>query len=171
VQQSPNKLDLSPGSRVADHCARMNDMNQCPDSRRGREQSRESGSSAARLGAGRKRHGFTSCRVPPPSSVGRREDKLIVCRSVLEGRFLDAIVTFLTRCRAAGTDELFSFRNIAGGKIAVSCERLRRSHRALACVSGTGSTGHPLQFDSHRETAITDVRAAGAAEESRQDRG
>lgn len=113
----------------------------------------------------------TECRVLAVSTKGKivSKAKLVARRSALEDRFLDDLVMFLTRSRAVGTDELFSFRNVAGRKFVVSALIVRTEIKLTCRDRGLPDT----YFSSHslRKGGITDMRAAGATEEDRRDRG
>lgn len=113
----------------------------------------------------------TECRVLAVSTKGKivSKAKIIARRSALEGRFLDDLIMFLTRNRAAGTDELFSCRNTAGRKVAVSALTVRMEVKRACRERGLPEE----RFSSHslRKAGITNMRAAGATEEDRRDRG
>ena len=111
------------------------------------------------------------CRVLGISSKGKTEvkPKLVARRSPSESRFLDDLVIFLINSGSMGTDELFSFRLGAKPKVALSGFAVRKEIKN-ACTR----LGLPAQhFSSHslRKGGVTQMRALGASEDDRRDRG
>ena len=111
------------------------------------------------------------CRVQGASSKGKRvvKAKLIGRRSSDESRFLSDLALFLARCGARGSDELFSVRTTAGTKTALTGRTVRDQIKETCRRLGLP----PNHFSSHslRKGAVTHMRAAGASEDDRRDRG
>jgi hypothetical protein len=111
------------------------------------------------------------CRVQGASSKGKRvvKAKLIGRRSEDESRFLSDLVTFISRSGARGDDELFSIRSTVGAKTSLSGRTVRDHVKETCRRLGLP----PSYFSSHslRKGAITHMRANGASEDDRRDRG
>ena len=111
------------------------------------------------------------CRVQGASSKGKRvvKVKLIGRRSHDESQFLSELVTFIARSGALGTDELFSIRALTGTKVALTGRTVRDQIKDTCKRLGLP----PNFFSSHslRKGAITHMRANGASEDDRRDRG
>ena len=111
------------------------------------------------------------CRVQGASSKGKRvvKAKLIGRRSPDESQFLSELVTFIARSGALGMDELFSIRALTGPKVALTGRTVRDQIKDTCRRLGLP----PNFFSSHslRKGAITHMRANGASEDDRRDRG
>ena len=111
------------------------------------------------------------CRVQGASSKGKRvvKAKLIGRRSPEEALFLSELAFFICRSGAKGTDELFSVRTPTGIKTALTGRTVRDQIKASCKRLGLP----PNYFTSHslRKGAITYMRANGASEDDRRDRG
>jgi integrase len=95
--------------------------------------------------------------------------KLIARRSPEEAQFLEDIASYVARSGATGRDELFSFRKEDGTKVPLRSRTVREELKRTCESNGLP----PAYFSSHslRKGAITHMRAAGATEEDRRDRG
>jgi hypothetical protein len=111
------------------------------------------------------------CRVRAVTSKGKVvvKPKLIGRRSPEEATFLDDLASWLVHSGTTGKDELFSFRK-RDGKIAVLTGRTIRDELKRTCEINKLP---PDYFSSHslRKGAITHMRAQGATEDDRRDRG
>jgi hypothetical protein len=117
------------------------------------------------------RSSILECRVRAVTSKGKVvvKPKLIGRRSPEEATFLDDLASWLTRSGTTGKDELFSFRK-RDGKIAVLTGRTIREELKKTCEINQLPSAC---FSSHslRKGAITHMRAQGATEDDRRDRG
>ena len=108
------------------------------------------------------------CRVQVASSKGKRvvKAKLIGRRSSDESQFLSDLAL---RCGFRGSDELFSVRTAAGAKTALTGRTVRDQIKETCRRLGLP----PNHFSSHslRKGAVSHMRAAGASEDDRLDRG
>ena len=111
------------------------------------------------------------CRVQGASSKGKRvvKAKLIGRRSEDESQFLSELAMFVARSGARGSDELFSIRSTAGAKISLTGRTVRDHIKETCRRLGLP----PSHFSSHslRKGAVTHMRANGASEDDRRDRG
>jgi hypothetical protein len=163
-----------PEPRAVDHCARVNDLtfySQTPNGVIG-----SSGSTLARELIGvSDDHLFVKrvleCRVQTASSKGKAviKPKLIGRRSVAESQLLNDLVLWVVRSGACGTDELFSIREASRQKISLR-GRTVRDEIKITCRA---LNLPPNYFSSHslRKGGITHMRASGATEDDRRDRG
>jgi hypothetical protein len=95
--------------------------------------------------------------------------KMVGRRSESESRFLDDLVFFLLRSRGLGHDNLFSFRIGAAPQVSLTGFAVRKEIKG-ACTR----LGLPAKhFSSHslRKGGVTQMRALGATEDDRHDRG
>lgn len=113
----------------------------------------------------------TECRALSASSKGKAvtKAKLIARRSTIESQFLDDLVRFVTLSGAVSGDELFSFRKEGRVKTVLRARTVRQELKAQCALQGLP----PDHFSSHslRKGAITHMRATGASEDDRRDRG
>ena len=111
------------------------------------------------------------CRAQGASSKAKAvvKAKLIGRRSEEESQFLDDLVVFLTKSGARGSDELFSYRQGSGAKTVLKGRTVRNEIKDACEMRGLD----PIFFSSHsiRKGAITHMRASGATEDDRRDRG
>ena len=111
------------------------------------------------------------CRVLAASSKGKVvvKPKIIGRRSLEESLFLEQLITFLSRSGALGVDELFSVRSTSGVKKALRGRTVREEIKRTCTILDLP----PRYFSSHslRKGGITHMRAAGATEDDRRDRG
>lgn len=163
-----------PEPRAVDHCARVNDLtfySQTPSGDIG-----SSGSSLARelIGVSDdhvlvKR--VSECRVQAATSKGKAivKPKLIGRRSVQESQFLDDLILWVVRSGSWGNDELFSIREASRQKRALRGRTVRDEIKNTCRALDLPST----YFSSHslRKGGITHMRASGATEDDRRDRG
>jgi hypothetical protein len=117
------------------------------------------------------RRSILECRVRAVTSKGKVvvKPKLIGRRSPEEATFLDDLASWLIHSGTTGKDEMFSFRK-RDGKIAVLTGRTIRDELKRTCEINKLP---PDYFSSHslRKGAITHMRAQGATEDDRRDRG
>ena len=112
------------------------------------------------------------CRALGASTKGKVviKAKLIGQRSPGEAQFLDVLTRFvsLPSCSLPG-DELFSYRTADGPKVILRAKTVRQELKMQCTLAGLP----PDLFSSHslRKGAITDMRATGASEDDRTDRG
>jgi hypothetical protein len=111
------------------------------------------------------------CRVRTVSSKGKLtvKDKMIGRRSVEESTFLDDIVTFTVHSGAKGEEEMLSCERPDGTRLALTSRAVRDELKRTVKEEGLP----PLYFSSHslRKGAITHMRALGASEDDRRERG
>ena len=111
------------------------------------------------------------CRAQGASSKGKAivTSKLIGRRSLEEAQFLEDLVLFLMRSNSKGTDELFSYREGPGKRKALRGRTVRNEIKTACAMRGLP----PTFFSSHslRKGSITHMRASGATEDDRRDRG
>ena len=95
--------------------------------------------------------------------------KIIDRRSLEESLFLEQLITFLSRSGALGVDELFSVWSTTGVKKALKGRTVRKEIKRTCIILDLP----PSYFSSHslRKGGITHMRAAGATEDDRRDRG
>lgn len=110
-------------------------------------------------GFGRQLQGEDRC--VKPKDIGRR--------SLEESLFLEQLITFLSRSGALGVDELFSVQSTTGVKKALKGRTVREEIKRTCIILDLP----PSYFSSHslRKGGITHMRAAGATEDDRRDRG
>ena len=157
-----------------DHCIRVDDLTfyrDTPDGvvcRCGSDIARDLRSLGEGSGLLRQ---IIECRAQGASSKGKAvlKAKLIGRRSQEEAQFLDDLVLFLMKSNSKGSDELFSFREGSGARRALRGRTVRDEIKAACKVRGLP----PALFSSHsvRKGAITHMRASGATEDDRRDRG
>ena len=114
---------------------------------------------------------ISECRVLGTSSKAKVsvKPKLIARRTEEEAQFLEDVATFVFRSGATGRDELFSYRKTDGTLAPLRSRTIRDELKKTCEINGLP----PAYFSSHslRKGAITHMRAAGATEEDRRDRG
>lgn len=114
---------------------------------------------------------ITECRALAASSKGKRvtKAKLIARRSAIESQFLDDLARFVILSGSRSGDELFSFRKEGGAKLCLRARTVRQELKNQCSLQGLP----PDHFSSHslRKGAITHMRATGASEDDRRDRG
>jgi hypothetical protein len=114
---------------------------------------------------------IVECRVQTASAKGKviAKAKVVARRSEEESLFLDHLVLWISRSGATGSDELFSSRGPTGRKKALQGRGVRDEIKRTCVLLGWP----PQYFSSHslRKGAITHMRASGATEDDRRDRG
>ena len=117
------------------------------------------------------RPNVVECRATGVTSKGKRvvKPKIIRRRSAEESRFLDDLLDFMAHCGNTGKDELFSFRCEASAHVKLRSRDVREALKSVCVENGLD----PDYFSSHslRKGAITEMRALGASEDDRRDRG
>lgn len=158
-----------------DHCVRVNDLTF--------EIETPSGTVNV-LGGELAKHGFVGleensslltriiqCQVLTASSKGKASSKpkVIARRSIEESRFLDDFTVFGTHSGACGTDRVFCIRDALGALTVLRGKTIRVEIKSACVRIGLP----PRYFSAHslRKGAITHMRASGATEEDRRDRG
>ena len=155
-----------------DHCARVDDFTFTIESSETTRNIPGSGLVALRLADSVEgRQSITECRVRTVSSKGKVviKPKLIARRSPEEAEFLDDLAAWITYSGTTGRDEVFSFRK-QDGNLAHLTGRAVRDEIKKTCASNGLP---PDYFSAHslRKGAITHMRAQGATEDDRRDRG
>jgi hypothetical protein len=111
------------------------------------------------------------CRVRTVTTKGKVtvKDKLIGRRSAEEAIFLEEAFEFVARSDAAGDEEMLSCARLDGSRLALRSRAVREELKRT-CES---ESLPPTYFSSHslRKGAITHMRALGASEDDRRDRG
>ena len=111
------------------------------------------------------------CRATGVTSKGKRvvKPKIIRRRSAEESRFLDDLLDFMAHSGNTGKDELFSFRCEASAHVKLRSRDVREALKSVCVENGLD----PDYVSSHslRKGAITEMRALGASEDDRRDRG
>jgi hypothetical protein len=111
------------------------------------------------------------CRALAASSKGKAvvKAKVLGRRSPEETEYLEDLMLFISRSRSNGSDELFSYRKADGKKLVLRARTVRQEIKAEAVSAGLP----PDLFSSHslRKGSITHMRATGASEDDRRDRG
>jgi hypothetical protein len=111
------------------------------------------------------------CQVRTVSSKGKLtvKDKLIGRRSPEESNFLDDIIAFIVHSGARGDEELLSCESPNGVRIALSSRAVRDELKTTVRDEGLPD----LYFSAHSlwKGAITHMRALGASEDDRRERG
>ena len=164
-----------PEPGATDHCVRLNDLTFVVSVDGGVES--VAGGRLASLGltappgGNRGLHRVVECRILTSTSKGKSvvKPKLIGRRSPEEAQFLEDLAAFICHSGGAGKEELFSFRGPTGVRVALKGRDVREELKA-ACKA----RGLPQEyFSSHslRKGAITHMRATGATEDDRRDRG
>jgi hypothetical protein len=89
--------------------------------------------------------------------------------SVAESEFLDVMIEFTVRAGARGDEELFGFRKQDGHRVVLTARAVRNEMKDIATRNGLP----PNYFSAHslRKGSITHMRAHGATEDDRKDRG
>jgi hypothetical protein len=165
-----------PEPGATDHCVRANDLTFIVKTASG-TMSTAGGELATLLGVGTALTDLSGverileCRVMAASSKGKAvvKPKVIGRRSPEDKQFLEDLVLFILHSRVRGTEELFSYRDKEGRRSVLRGRDVRDAIK-LTCVE----LGLPQAFfSSHllRKGAITHMRAAGATEDDRRDRG
>ncbi len=155
-----------------DHCARVNDFTFAVERPGGVRNVLGSGLAALKLvDSVMARLVILECRVKTVSSKAKTvvKPKLIGRRSPEEAAFLDDLASWMLHRGDGGSDEVFSFRK-QDGAIAVLTGRTIRDELKATCEKNGLP---PSFFSSHslRKGGITHMRAQGATEEDRRDRG
>ena len=114
---------------------------------------------------------ISECHVRTVTSKGKVvvKPKVIGRRSPEEAGFLDDLAAWIIHSGTTGKDEVFSFRK-QDGSIAVLTGRTVRDEIKTTCLNNGLP---PDYFSAHslRKGAITHMRAQGASEDDRRDRG
>lgn len=157
-----------PGS--SDHCVRTDDLTF--DVRTATETRRLVASQLRGLILpGVNRPQVLECSVLGASSKGKVtvKAKVIGRRSTEEEQFLEDIIDFVLNSGAKGDEELFSFRTKGGSRVILRGKEVRVNVKNVCKEKGLP----PLRFSSHslRKATITHMRAMGASEDDRRDRG
>ena len=155
-----------------DHCVRTDDLTFTIESEG--QVVNVAGSGLADLGLHLSADGLsqiTECRVRTVSSKGKLtvKDKLIGRRSPEETAFLDDILMFVAHSGARGHEELLSCVRPDGSRLVLSSRAVRDELKSTVKDEGLPE----LYFSSHslRKGAITHMRALGASEDDRRERG
>ena len=163
-----------PEPRAEDHCVRLDDLTFYSTTPEGTVPSVGSALAASLVGVSDDSPligNVLECRVIGASSKGKRvvKAKLIGRRSLDESTFLDELVLFIARSGASGGDALFSVRNATGIKTSLTGRAVRDHIKDTCRRLGLP----PNYFSSHslRKGAVTHMRANGASEDDRRDRG
>ena len=163
-----------PEPRAVDHCIRLDDLSfhyRSPEGVKCCVGSVLAGILAGASDDSPLIQNVLECRVQGSSSKGKRvvKAKLIGRRSSDESVFLSELVLFITRCGSRGDDELFCVRTTAGAKTSLTGRIVRDQIKETCKRLGLP----PNHFSSHslRKGAVTHMRAAGASEDDRRDRG
>jgi hypothetical protein len=150
-----------------DYCVRVDNFTFVVDTSGATKNLLGSGLAALRLVDSTKgRQSVVECRVRTVSSKGKVvvKPKLIARRSPEEAEFLDDLAAWIIHSGASGKDEVFSFRKRDGTVVRLT-RRTVRDEIKKTCASNGFSP------DSLRKGAITHMRAQGATEDDRRDRG
>jgi hypothetical protein len=155
-----------------DHCARVDDFTFAVESLGATKSVLGSGLPALKLtDTVEGRQSITECRVRTVSSKGKVvvKPKLIARRSTEEAQFLDDLVAWITYSGTAGTDEVFSYRKSDDTVVRLTGRSVRDEIKKTCASNGLP----PDYFSAHslRKGAITHMRAQGASEDDRRDRG
>ena len=155
-----------------DHCARVDDFTFTVETRGVAKNVLGSGLAALRLADSVDgRQSIVECRVRTVSSKGKVvvKPKLIAQRSPEEAVFLDDLGAWITYSGTTGTDEAFSFRKEDGTLVHLTGRSVRDEIKKTCASNGLP----PDYFSAHslRKGAITHMRAQGASEDDRRDRG
>lgn len=114
---------------------------------------------------------ISECRVLGTSSKAKVavKPKLIARRSIAEAQFLEDVSIYVAMSGCTGRDEVLSFRKIDGTEVPLRSRTIRDELKNTCEINGLPTA----YFSSHslRKGAITHMRAAGATEEDRRDRG
>ena len=155
-----------------DHCARVDDLTFSVEVAGITEYITGSGLAEMRLGdsfEGR-RH-VTECMVRTVSAKGKVvvKPKHMSRRSPEEEEFLDDLVSWIVHSGTTGKEEVFSFRRSDGQLMPMTGRTVRDELKRTCEHNGLP----PAYFSSHslRKGAITHMRAQGASEDDRRDRG
>lgn len=161
-----------PEPGATDHCVRMDDLTFMVVILG--ESVNVTGSTLATLGLHNSEHGIASvceCRVRTVTTKGKvtAKDKGFGRRSKEESEFLVDVVEFVSRSGAAGEEELLSCARPDGSRLALRSRTVREELKRTCVDEGLP----PNYFSSHslRKGAITHMRALGASEDDRRDRG
>ena len=113
----------------------------------------------------------SECSVLPASSKGKVviKPKIIGTRSQEERRFLLDIVIFLAHSGTVGSDLLFSFHSEKKQHVVLRAKSVRDELKNTCKLHGLPEE----MFSAHslRKGAMSDMRALGASEDDRRDRG
>ena len=155
-----------------DHCVRTDDLTFTLVS--GGQVANVAGSGLAALGLHLSVDGMSEiseCRVRTVSSKGKltRKDKLVGRRSPEESAFLDDIVMFVAHSGAGGEEEFLSCERPDGSRLVLSSRAVRDELKAT--VKDEGLPARYFSSHSLRKGAITHMRALGASEDDRRERG
>lgn len=155
-----------------DHCARVDDLTFTVETGGAIRNVLGSGLAALRLtDSVEGRQSIVECRVRTVSSKGKVvvKPKLIARRSPEEAEFLDDLSAWVIHSGTTGKDEVFSFRKKDGSIVLLTGRTVRDEIKRTCASSGLP----PDYFSAHslRKGAITHMRAQGATEDDRRDRG
>ena len=155
-----------------DHCIRTDDLSFAIETPL--ESRSVVGSELADLPQVRAGEGYSQivqCRVLGASTKGKAtvKAKLIGRRSPEESEFMDDLIDFIVHARSKGDEELFSFRKEDGSRTVLKARTVREELKDTCRKNGLP----PNYFSAHslRKGAITHMRALGASEDDRRDRG
>ena len=114
---------------------------------------------------------ITECRVLAVTSKSKQvtKGKMVGRRSESESRFLDDLIVFLLRSGGMGNDNLFSFRVGSAPQASLTGFAVRKEIKQAFTRLGLPAK----HFSSHslRKGGVTQMRALGASEDDRRDRG
>lgn len=155
-----------------DHCARVDDFTFTIESEGVTKNVLGSGLQGLRIADSVEgRLVIIECRVRTVSSKGKVvvKPKLIARRSPEEAEFLDDLSAWVTYSGTSGKDEAFSFRKQDGSLVCLTGRTVRDEIKKTCASNGLP----PDYFSAHslRKGAITHMRAQGASEDDRRDRG
>jgi hypothetical protein len=147
------------------HCARVDDFNFAVEN---------PGATRSILGSGLAALRLADSAEGPQSPVECLvrmvvKPKLIAWRSREEAEFLDDLAAWITYNGTTWTDEVFNFRK-KNGRLVILTGRSVRDEIKETCASN-GFTPDYFSAHSLRKGATTHIRAQGALENDRRDRG
>jgi hypothetical protein len=155
-----------------DHCYRTDDLMFAVETASGSSNVAASALSALTFIKASQGYGqIAECRVFGVSSKGKitTKAKLIGRRSAAESDFLNNLIEFVVRAGGKGDEELFGFRKQDGQRVVLTAKSVRDEMKDIAPRNGLP----PNYFSAHslRKGSITHMRAQGATEDDRRDRG
>ena len=161
-----------PEGKAPDHCVRVHDLSFLIDQGNGPERLLGGDDFFRRAKENPNLiHLVSECSVLPASSKGKVviKPKIIGTRSQEERRFLLDIVTFLANSRSEEKEELFSFHSKKKERVVLSARSVRDELKKTCELHGLPKE----RFSTHslRKASMSDMRALGASEDDRRDRG
>lgn len=155
-----------------DHCARVNDLTFTVEVAGVTEYIAGSGLVELQLADSFDgRMSITECMVRTVTSKGKVvvKPKHMSRRSPEEAEFIDDLASWIIHSGTTGKEEVFSYRKSDGHLVAMTGRTVRDELKKTCESNGLP----PAYFSSHslRKGAITHMRAQGASEDDRRDRG